>query len=180
MSYFKEYDKIKKVYNEFEDKKAKLNEELENAKDAVYPDQESKKAAIEDKKKEIAKTRRNYNQKLDNAYQQKQEEIKSLSSYGEGNAQETAAELAPHMLEDQSKTDIKIMAEKYQEQNNYKALNRLKSLMINGKIPMVDIGEVPDIEKELQQLEDYYSGKLRAMQSNDDWLNRMMKVGDRA
>lgn len=166
---FVEFESLKNVIDEYYSKMKPLKEEMDKTREKKYPGQEAYIKEVKDIKSRAQKLQNRYKEKLTEVYEKEQVKIKGKVNFGSGDPQETAAEL--EFADELEKTELNILAEKYDEQNNYLGLKKLQKIT-DDKGFMLDVKRA-DIDEELEDLEKYYKGKQRRFTGNplDDTSN---------
>ena len=155
------YEAIDKAKRSFEDDRQQLQQKLEKTKNMVYNSESDKQEAIEEVKQKLEARKQKYNDQLDKGYLKEVEKITSNTGFGEGDSTETLDELDERVLKNKSKTEIKLLANKYSESGNYEGQRMLNDLMLQGKIPVVSMPDFEPVEKKINELDKYYKGKKR-------------------
>ena len=160
---FGSYESIDRAKERYEKDINSLQEELEKTKSRVYPSEDKKREAINKVKEKISNRKQKYNKQLDQGYLKEVENITSSVGFGEGSAAETVAELDEKLLKGKSKTEIKLLANKYDEQQNYEGKRILNDMMAKSDIPSVDLNGFQPVDNKINELDKYYKGKKRVV-----------------
>lgn len=158
---FGEYKAIDRAKESYEKDKEQLQQKLEKTKNMVYNSESDKQEAIEKVNQKLEARKQKYNDQLDKGYLKEVEKITSKAGFGEGDSTKTLNELDERVLKNKSKTEIKLLANKYSESGNYEGQRMLNDLMIQGKVPFVSMPDFEPVEKKIGELDSYYKGKKR-------------------
>jgi len=159
MSYFKEFDAIKKAKESRDNDVQQLEQELEKAEKMVYYSQDEKDKAINEVKQKLEKRKAKYQQDLRKGYKREFEKIASSTGYGESNAVETETEIKH--LEGKSQAEIQMKANQFNKNGNHEGLRLLENKISKGEIPNVNLGDYESFDDKVEQLDNYFEGKYR-------------------
>jgi len=162
MSYFKEFDAIKRAKEKYDKDIKQLENDLYKKKNTKFPDEESenfRKQEVSKLKQQIAARKEKYQQDLRKGYKREFEKIASSTGYGESNAVETETEIKH--LEGKSRAEIQMKANQFNKNGNHEGLRLLENKISKGEIPNVNLGDYESFDDKVEQLDNYFKGKYR-------------------
>ena len=163
MSYFKEFDAIKRAGEKFDKDIKQLENDLYKKKNTKFPDEESenfRKQEVSKLKQQIAARKEKYQQDLRKGYKREFKKIASSTGYGkESNAVDTQTQI--EHLKGKSRAEIQMKANQFNKNGNYEGLRLLKNKISEREIPTVNLGDYESFDDKVEQLDNYFDGKYR-------------------
>jgi predicted DNA-binding protein (UPF0278 family) len=162
MSYFKEFDAIKRAKEKYDKDIKQLEDKIQekkNVKFQVEHMEQRRKEQLSKLQQQVEDRKAKYQKDLKKGYKREFEKIASSTGYGESNAVETETEIKH--LEGKSRAEIQMKANQFNKNGNHEGLRLLENKISKGEIPNVNLGDYESFDDKVEQLDNYFKGKYR-------------------
>ncbi|PTV92903.1 hypothetical protein C8C76_16310 [Halanaerobium saccharolyticum] len=160
MSYFKEFDAIKRAKEKYDKDIKQLEDKIQekkNVKFQVEHMEQRRKEQLSKLQQQVEDRKAKYQKDLKKGYKREFEKIASSTGYGESNAVETETEIKH--LEGKSQAEIQMKANQFNKNGNHEGLRLLENKISKGEIPNVNLGDYESFDDQVEQLDNYFKGK---------------------
>jgi hypothetical protein len=162
MSYFKEFDAIKRAKESYDKDIKQLEDKIQekkNVKFQVEHMEQRRKEQLSKLQQQVEDRKAKYQKDLKKGYKREFEKIKSSSlGYGEeSNAVDTQTQI--EHLEGKSKTEVQMKVNQFKKNGNSQGLDLLKRKMMSGELPTVNMKGHKSFDEKIEQLDNYFKGK---------------------
>jgi hypothetical protein len=160
MSFFKEFDAIKRAKESYDKDIKQLEDKIQekkNIKFQVEHMEQRRKEQLSKLQQQVEDRKAKYQKDLKKGYKREFEKIKSSTGYGDSTAVETETQIKH--LEGKSQAEIQMKVNQFRENGNHEGLSIIKNKMSNGEIPVVNLGDYESFDDQVEQLDNYFKGK---------------------